>query len=371
MIKIIEEALRLAERGEPFVIATVVRTTGSTPQKAGAKLLVRQDGSCVGTLGGGCIEGEIWSKAKIILREQGCPVFLRYDLNEAFAARDGLVCGGAMFFFMDVISDTRVFLPFMREIAQAIHGGKPVALATVVNALHGKSCLGAKLLVREDDSQQGTMGDSELEQEAHALGKAVLAHGSNECFQTKDGTEIFVEGYTTPPTLVLMGGGHVNKAVSLLAASVGFRIYVIDDRPEFANAERFPEAIGIVVSDYSTGLAGVPVNRNTAIVIATRGHRYDDSALAAAVQTDAGYVGLLGSKRKTLEIYKSLLKEKVPHERIREVRAPIGLNIGAVTPEELAVSIMSEIIMVRRGGDGAPMKMQIGSAGFQPAGLLS
>ncbi|MBF8276738.1 MAG: xdhC [Candidatus Brocadiaceae bacterium] len=371
MIKIIEEALRLAERGEPFVIATVVRTTGSTPQKAGAKLLVRQDGSCVGTLGGGCIEGEIWSKAKIILRDHGAPVFLRYDLNEAFAARDGLVCGGTMFFFMDVIFDTRVFLPFMREIALAIHGGKPVALATVVNVLHEKSGLGAKLLVREDDSLQGTLDDRELEQEAHALGKTVITHGSSKCFKTKDGTEVFVEGYTTPPTLVLMGGGHVSKAVSLLAASVGFRIYVIDDRPAFANAERFPEAIGIVVSDYSTGLESVPVNRNTAIVIATRGHRYDDSALAAAVRTDAGYVGLLGSERKTLEIYKSLLKEKVPHERIREVRAPIGLNIGAVTPEELAVSIVSEIIMVRRGGNGAPMKMQIRSASFQPAGFHS
>ena len=371
MIYLNEEALRLTEREEPFVIATVVRTTGSTPQKPGAKLLVRQDGSCVGTLGGGCIEGEIWSKAKIMLREQGSPTFLRYDLNEAFAARDGLVCGGAMFFFMDAISDTHLFHPFIREIAQAIQGGKPVALATVVNALHEKSVLGAKLLVREDDSLLGTLGSHELEQEARTLGKTVLANGSSTSFQTKDGMEIFVEGYTTPPTLVLMGGGHVNKAVSLLAATMDFRTYVIDDRPEFANTERFPEVTGIVVSDYSAGLSSVPVNRNTAIVIATRGHRYDDSALAAAVRTDAGYIGLLGSKRKTLEIYKSLLKENVPHERIREVRAPIGLNIGAVTPEELAVSIMAEIIMVRRGGNGAPMKMQIGSAGIQPAGFRS
>lgn len=358
MSKIIEEALRLTTRGKPCVIATVVRTIGSTPQKAGAKLLVRQDGSCAGTLGGGCIEGEIWSTAKKILREQGYPVFLRYDLNEAFAARDGLVCGGTMFIFLDVISDTRVFNPFIREIAQAIRGGKPVALATVVNVLHGKSGLGAKLLVKEDDSLLGTLGDRDFDQQARALGKTVITHGSNKIFQAKDGTEIFVEGYTTPPTVVLMGGGHVNKAVSLLAATADFRVYVIDDRPEFANAERFPEAEGIVVSDYNTGLERVPVNRNTYIVIATRGHRYDDRALAAAVRTSAGYVGLLGSKRKTIEIYKSLLKENVPWERIKEVHAPIGLNIGAVTPEELAVSIMAEIILVQRGGDGAPMKMQ-------------
>jgi xanthine dehydrogenase accessory factor len=134
-------------------------------------------------------------------------------------------------------------------------------------------------------------------------------------------------------------------------------MYAVDDRVEFANKERFPEAETRVISDYSRGLENVSVNSNTYIVVATRGHRYDDLALAAAIRTPARYIGLLGSRRKTLEIYKNLLKEKVPPERLREVYAPIGLNIGAITPEELAVSIMAEIIVVRNGGDGMSMKM--------------
>lgn len=357
MRKVIEEALRSMERGEPCVIATVVLTSGSTPQKAGTKLLIRQDGSGVGTLGGGCIEGEIWCLAKKILQEQVGPLFCRYDLNEAFAARDGLVCGGTMFIFMDPIVKTDHFKLFAQEIVTAYRGGPSVAMATVVNVPAGKSNLGAKLLIKEDGSVQGSLGNVNLEQEASSIGKTIVTYGGNKIFQAADGTEIFVDGFAAPPKLVLMGGGHVNKAVSRLAAALEFRIYIVDDRPEFANKERFPEAEGIVVADYSKGLEKVAVNPNTYIVVATRGHRFDDMALMAAIRTQARYIGLLGSKRKALAIYKNLLKENIPQERIEEVHAPIGLNIGAHTPEELAVSIMAEIIMIRCGGSGVPMKM--------------
>ena len=155
-----------------------------------------------------------------------------------------------------------------------------------------------------------------------------------------------------------MGGGHIGKATSTLAASLGFRIYIVDDRPEFASAERFPEAAGTVIAPYSEGLAQVPINANTYIIVATRGHRQDDYALEAAIQTPATYVGLLGSKRKTLLIYRHLLEKGFPPEVLRAVRSPMGLDIGALTPEEIAVSIMSEIIMVRRGGQGGKMQME-------------
>ena len=182
--------------------------------------------------------------------------------------------------------------------------------------------------------------------------------GKNDTVLTSDGTELFVEGFTTPPTLVLMGGGHIGKATSTLAATLGFRIYVVDDRPEFANADRFPEAAGTVIATYSEGLAQVPINANTYIVVATRGHRQDDYALEAAIGTPATYVGLLGSKRKTLLIYRHLLEKGHSPEVLRRVRSPMGLDIGALTPEEIAVSIMSEIIMVRRGGQGGKMQME-------------
>ena len=358
MRPVIEEAVSLMKKKEPCVVATVVRTKGSTPQKAGAKLLVRQDGSGVGTLGGGCVEGDIWFAAQEILRKHGGPQFRDYYLNEDIAARDGLVCGGTMYFFIDPIRPPDAFLPFAKEIMAAYEGGPPVAIATVVNTTPGKSNLGAKLLIHEDGSTEGSLGEPELEELAIKAGRRVAAYGNNEQVMGHDGTEIFVEGFTTPPTLVLMGGGHVGKSVSKLAETLGFRIYVVDDRREFASKERFPEAEDTIVDDFGKGLDKIPINTNTFILVATRGHRYDDMALEAAIRTPARYVGLLGSKRKSIMIYKHLLKGGESLERIREVQAPVGLNIGAITPEELAVSIMAEIIMMRRGGDGSPMKME-------------
>ncbi|MCZ6536250.1 MAG: XdhC/CoxI family protein, partial [Chloroflexi bacterium] len=338
------------------VLATVVRTRGSTPQKPGAKLLVRKDGSGVGTLGGGCVEGDIWFAAKEIMRHRGGPEFKDYYLNEDIAARDGLVCGGTMYFFLDPMWEANSYLPYGREILQAYDGGSVVGMATVVRAAEPQR-MGARLMLREDGSTQGSLGNPELEKLALESIRKVADLGNNDSILTADGTELFIEGYTTPPTLVIMGGGHIGKATAVVAKTLGFRIYVVDDRPEFANTERFPEAEAVVVADYSQGLDQVPINANTYIVVATRGHREDDYALEAAIGTPATYVGLLGSRRKTLLIYKHLLKKGHSPEVLRRVRSPVGLDIAALTPEEIAISIMSEIIMVRRGGKGGPMQM--------------
>jgi xanthine dehydrogenase accessory factor len=181
--------------------------------------------------------------------------------------------------------------------------------------------------------------------------------GNNESIVADDGTEVFVEGFTTPPTLVMVGGGHVGKATADLANLLGYRVFVVDDRPEFANDERFPYAEQILVSPYDQWSKHVTLNVNSFVVAATRGHRFDDMALESALATPARYIGLLGSRRKTIMIYRRLLEQGTTIERLKQVWAPIGLDIGALTPEELAVSIMSEIIMVRRGGKGGPMQM--------------
>jgi xanthine dehydrogenase accessory factor len=229
-------------------------------------------------------------------------------------------------------------------------------MATVVRA-KDSSRMGSRLLVREDGSVEGSLGDPQLDKLALESIPRVADLGSNDSLTTEDGTELFVEGFTTPPTLVMMGGGHVGKATTLVAQNLGFRIYVVDDRPEFASKERFPEADGTVVADFDKGLDQVPINANTFIVVATRGHRQDDNALEAAIRTPARYVGLMGSRRKTILIYQHLLKKGHSPESLRKVRAPVGLGIGALTPEEIALSIMSEIVMVRRGGQGGAMKM--------------
>ena len=358
MNEVIQEAVKLVGENQPCVLATVVRTKGSTPQKPGAKLLVRKDGSGVGTLGGGCVEGDIWYAAKEILRRKGGPEFRDYLLNEDIAARDGLVCGGTMYFFIEPLWDPQEFMPFGVEMLDAYETGNPVSVATVVKTDSGRGTQGAKVLLREDGSTYGALGDPELDTLALEAARRVADLGTNEHIMTHDGVELFVEGFTTPPTLVLMGGGHVAKATYALAHTLGYRIYVVDDRPQFANKERFPEAEGtIVVPDYTKGLDQIPINANTFIVVATRGHWFDDLALEAAVQTPAKYVGLLGSRRKTILIYQRLAQLGLPPERLKEVYAPVGLDIGALTPEELAVSIMSEIIMFRHGGSGGPMRM--------------
>ena len=358
MKEVIQEALKLLEQDEPCVLATVVRTKGSTPQKPGAKLLVRKDGSGVGTLGGGCVEGDIWYAAKEILRRKGGPEYRDYLLNEDIAARDGLVCGGTMYFFIEPLWEPQEFFPFGQEMMEAYDTGTPVGVATVVRADSGRAVMGAKVLLREDGSTRGSLGDPELDRLALEAARRVADMGVNEHIMTHDGVELFVEGFTTAPTLVLMGGGHVAKATYALGRMLGYRVYVVDDRPQFANRERFPEAADtIVVPDYTKGLDQIPINANTFIVVATRGHWFDDLALEAAVRTPAGYVGLLGSKRKTILIYQRLVQLGISPQRLKAVHAPVGLDIGALTPEELAVSIMSEIVMFRHGGSGGPMRM--------------
>ncbi len=357
MREVIQGAVDDLRDGQPCVLATVVRTKGSTPQKAGAMLLVRQDGSGVGTLGGGCVEGDIWFAAKEILRQNGGPEFKDYYLNEDIAARDGLVCGGTMYFYLEPLRETEDFVSIGNEIVDAYDGGQPVSLATVVNAKEGGPTLGSKLLLRVDGSVSGTLGNAQLDTQAIEIAQRVADLGSNESFSIADGTEVFVEGFTTPPTLVMVGGGHVGKATADLAHSLGYRVYLVDDRPEFSNEERFPYADKTVVAPYDKWAQHLDLNVNSFVVVATRGHRYDDMALESALSTRARYIGLLGSRRKTIMIYRRLLQQGVPLERIKEVSAPVGLNIGALEPAELAVSIMSEIIMVRRGGDGGRMQM--------------
>jgi len=357
MKEVIDDAIELLSDGQPCVLATVVRTKGSTPQKAGAMLLVRQDGTGVGTLGGGCVEGDIWFAAKEILRRGSGPEFKDYFLNEDVAARDGLVCGGTMYFYLEPLREASEFLPIAREVASAYEGGDAVGLATVVNVPEGATNLGAKLLLRLDGSVVGSLGTAELDSQAIEVARRVAEFGSVESLTTSDGTEVFIEGFTTPPTLVMVGGGHVGKTTADLAHRLGYRVLIVDDRPEFANEERFPYAEQVVVAPYDRWSSEVSLNLNSFVVVATRGHRFDDMALESALETPSRYIGLLGSRRKTLMIYQRLVRQGTSPDRLKQVRSPIGLDIGALTPEELAVSIMSEIIMVRRGGTGSPMQM--------------
>ena len=359
MRDVIQEAVNQLESGRPCVLATVVRTKGSTPQKPGAMLLVRQDGTAVGTLGGGCVEGDIWFAAREILRNHTGPEFKDYYLNEDIAARDGLVCGGTMYFYLEPFRQPADFTPIGHELLAAYDGAEPAALATVVrsDADSDTAPLGARLLLRSDGAVAGSIGAPALDEIALDAARRVAAVGASESVAIDDHTELFVEGFTTPPTLVMVGGGHVGKATADLAHRLGYRVHIVDDREDFSNPQRFPYAGQTIVAPYTDWARHLDLNVNTFIVIASRGHWFDDVALESALATRARYIGLLGSRRKTLMIYQRLLQQGVPRERLAQVHAPIGLDIGALEPEELAVSIMSEIIMARRGGHGGPMTM--------------
>jgi xanthine dehydrogenase accessory factor len=356
MKAVYNEAAHLARQNQEFVLATVVNTKGSTPQKPGASLLVRSDGSTVGTLGGGCVEGDIWFAAKEALREHTGPVFKDYYLNEDIAARDGLVCGGSMFFYIEPFEHSYEVSPLANEIVQAFEGGDAIAIATVVNAVALRP--DARMVVHEDGSIVGTLGTPAVDALALATANAVMPMGKAEHLVTAEGDEVFVTGFTSPATLALVGGGHVNLQVAKIAQMLGFRVFVTDDRSEFANRERFPMAEQTSVAPYNKGLDSFHITKNTAIVIGSRGHHFDDLATELAVRTPASYVGLLGSKRKTIMIYEALLKRGITPERLKQVHSPVGLDLGGRNPEEIAVSVMAEIIAFRNNRPGGSMKIE-------------
>ena len=359
MQDVFHEAVNLLERDERLVMATVVRTKGSTPQKPGAKLLVRNDGSGVGTLGGGCVEGDIWFAASELMKRGGEAQHREYELNEDLAAQDGLVCGGSMFFLIDPVYRPDDYLDFAREIDAAYAGGPSVAMASLIKPSAGRTrSVGAKLFIREDGSTAGTLGELALDRAAVKRARDLMAMGRNEYVTTDEGAEYFIEAYTTPPQLVICGGGHVSRALASHAKPLGFRLFITDDREEFANMERFPEADGVIAKKPEDALGELPINPNTFIVVATRGHRFDNVALAAAADTPARYVGLMGSRRKTILIYEDLVRMGIDEDRLRAIRSPIGLDIHARTPEEIAVSIIGEILMFRLGGTGREMKLE-------------
>jgi xanthine dehydrogenase accessory factor len=355
MKPVYEEAANLARQNKEFVLATVVNTKGSTPQKPGATLLVRADGSTVGTLGGGCVEGDIWFAAKEALRERTGPIFKNYYLNEDIAARDGLVCGGSMYFYIEPLVQSAEVSALTNKIEQAFEGGESVATATVVNGTTLE--MGARILVHENGDTEGTLGNTAADAIAVEAANQVMPMGKAQHLITKKGDEIFVSGFTSPATLVLVGGGHVNLQVAQIAQMLGFRVFVTDDRPEFANRERFTMAEQTSVAPYDQGLNAFHITKNTAIVIGSRGHHFDDLATEAAVKTDASYVGLLGSTRKTIMIFEALLRRGITSERLKQVHSPVGLDLGGRSPEEIAVSIMAEIIAFRHSHNGAALKI--------------
>jgi xanthine dehydrogenase accessory factor len=308
VLDLLNQIVSRCDRGEPLAICALVRTRGSTPQKSGAMMVILADGKTLGTIGGGCVEAEVRTQA---LRLIFAPTdrLLSFKLDHDYGWDDGLVCGGSMEVAVQVIAtpDQAMNLRKVRDrLAEGISAQLPIA-------------------VRDEQNQ--------------------LVH--------------FSFAMQPAPTLVIAGAGHVGTALAAVASQMDFRVIVIDDRPDFASPTRFPNAT-IRIGSAETELEKLSLNEQSYVVIVTRGHRRDALALAAVVRSRAGYIGLIGSKRKIIKIFSDLREQGVSSEQLNRVHAPIGLNLGAVTPAEIAVSIAAEIIAVRRGSldqTVAPMRL--------------
>ena len=257
---IYEELTRLRRLGQKCAMATIVQVRGSIPSYESAKLLVREDGSMVGTIGGGCVEAEVWNAAREVIGTER-PKHLTFNLGQDAAYDNGLICGGQL--------------------------------------------------------------------------------------------DVFVEPVVPAPRAFIFGAGHISKSLSKVSNLAGFATVIIDNREAFANRERFPEADEIYAEEYEDAFPKLDINETSYLIVVTRGHRDDMRVLKWAVTTRARYVAMIGSKRKVIGVVKELEKEGVPREAMERIYAPMGLEIGAVSPEEIAVSVAAEMIAVRRNPDPA------------------
>ena len=356
MRQIYAKMAELEREGRRFAVCTVVRTVGSTPQVVGAKLLVDDLGRLTGTLGGGCVEGDAFVEAKRVI-ETGGPSLREFELTEDLAWDTGLVCGGTMWIAIEPGEQAlRVGgRDLLGDVLAASSGGKPVAIATLLRRSGRELEPSGKLFVETDGSTHGSLG--ERDEQARAAALDALRSGTARTVSLDDAHELLIEPVLAKPRLVIAGGGHVGLALAKMGAMLEYDVTVIDDRPEFSERERFGPGIDVIRMDMADALRTMPIGWNTFIVIASRGHKLDAACLREAVKRDARYVGLLGSKRKTVLIAKMLRDEGVPEERIRAVHAPIGLDLGGRTPSEIALSVLSEMSMERHGGSGRPLRI--------------
>ncbi|HEU4760091.1 MAG TPA: XdhC/CoxI family protein [Dehalococcoidia bacterium] len=269
------------------------------------------------------------------------------------------------------------------EVIAAQTGGPPVLVATVIAAPEGgRTPVGAKMLLRRDGSTLGALDGGPLDAAVVAdAAEAFRRHGVQSIYLAPDGArltrqqaagvpsyQIMLEVHEAPATLLIVGGGHIGKALATLGDLCGFSVAVLDDRPDYANPERFPEADRVICADFVTALREFPIDAGTYVVCVTRGHKHDEASLREVVSSPAAYVGMIGSRRRVGAVLRHLIDEGADAEAVARVHTPIGLDIGAETPEEIAVAIMAEVIQVRRGGSGRPMlEVKKARRGIAPA----
>jgi xanthine dehydrogenase accessory factor len=332
------------EAGAPLVLISIISLQGSTPRHSGTKMLVDANGKSHGTIGGSLIEAAAIREAKNILAK-GKSKIISFELTGKDAAAPGMICGGKAEILLDYLAPTAENLDFSHCWHDAAARGKDCYLLTHFKGAYDRpEILGHAVLFPDGNIS----GNKSLAQPDTDKLKPELHNVSATAVMPLEDTRVLVDRLRKMKTVYCFGAGHVAVPTAHIAALSGFRVIVIDDRAEFVNAERFPEAHEIrVISDFDHALEGLEIDKDSFIVIVTRGHQYDRTVLEQSIKTNSGYIGMISSRRKKQAIYEALLARGVKKELLEQVHSPIGIDIGGETPEEIAVSIVAELITIR------------------------
>lgn len=358
MEDIYPKAMEALERGRLSVLATIIRLVGSGPRGVGTKFLVLEDGSHVGTIGGGLLEAQVIEGSKQVFATRK-PSRLSLNLRGIDVAKsDMMICGGQVEVFLEPLAPEKIDQVRVLKRARDVQkrGGSGI-MATLVDLERWKEGKTPRLFFKPGEEPIGALSEyEEIKNDLMGATANLIKSGKGELFVYQDSKgnaiEVFAEPLVSEPTLYVFGAGHVSLQIVPLAARVGFRTVVIDDRSDFADAKNFPEAAEVRQYPFEGVLQHLPVNEASYLVIVTRGHIHDKTVLAQCLKTDAKYIGMIGSRRKIAMVYETLREEGFAHKDIDRVFAPIGINIGAETPEEIAVSIVAQLISVRAGKGG-------------------
>jgi xanthine dehydrogenase accessory factor len=355
------EAVRTLESDRPFALATVINVRGSTPREIGAKMLVRHDGQ-VGTIGGGCGEAEVFRKARLLLDEGQGARMTEVDLTGDPDQNEIGTCGGLMDVFIG-LWNPKGDLPMAQRLAKAAAHNEPAALLTLVDA-SGKSDLtaGAKAIVTPSANsipELASLGEPALDsirRQVQEGNPALFEIDRDDVLKLTTRVEppgmsrVFVDPVSAAQRLIIVGAGHIAQPLAELGSMLGFHVTVIDDRASFANRERFPTADEITVKPFKSAIESIRLDKHCYLISVTRGHAFDEETLRAALSQKArdAFLGMIGSKRRVRATLERIEADGVERELLDEIHAPIGLDIGAQTPAEIAVAIMAEIIRERR-----------------------
>ncbi|MCW2541088.1 MAG: xdhC [Frankiales bacterium] len=361
MRDVLEQLVDWWQAGETVAMGTVVGTWSSAPRQPGASMLVGRDGTAVGSVSGGCVEGAVYELGTAVI-ESGVPVLQRYGVSDDDAFAVGLTCGGIIDIFVERIN--RESFPELGEIAEDIAAGRPVAVATVVDA--GDDLRGRRMIIRAD-STSGSLGNDRLNDAVRDDSRGYLSQGrtgviryGHDGERRVDEIGIFVASYAPRPRMIVFGAIDFAAAVARMGSFLGYRVTVCDARPVFATRKRFPDADEVIVEWPHRYLASTEVDDRTVVCVLTHDPKFDVPLLELALRLPIGYVGAMGSRRTVDDRIERLRELGLDDNDLARLHAPIGLDIGARTPEETAVSVAAEIISLRWGGSGVPLRRGAG-----------